>query len=219
MNTFQYIIDKYKITVGNKYIIDIPNMGRSDMTALFAELGFRVGVEVGVAEGDYSEVLCKANPNLRLYSVDPWLLTAYEPDIIPAEAGNVDSQIVFDQMAERCKKKLAPYNCTILRKTSMEALKDFADNSLDFVYIDANHDFLTFIQDLHYWKRKVRIGGIISGHDYAVFSYRKRNHVKRALDAYATSFRMTPFFVIGSYDIILGETRDRQRSWMWVKNK
>lgn len=33
VNTFKYIIDKYKIDVSNNYIIDIPNIGRNDMMA------------------------------------------------------------------------------------------------------------------------------------------------------------------------------------------
>jgi hypothetical protein len=215
--TLEYVTKKYNITLDKRYQIEIPNMGRDDMAALFAELGFKLGVEVGVAVGDYSKVLCEKNPRLHLYGVDPWLLTAYEPEINPAEAGNVDSQPAFDNLYERAKRTVALYNVTLLKKTSAEALNDFTDNSLDFVYIDANHDFPNFIFDLHYWMKKVRPGGIISGHDYAIFSYRKHNHVKRALDAYATSYRMIPLFIIGAEEYKEGTTRDRFRSWMYIK--
>lgn len=213
MNTFDYIINKYNITVGNQYIVDIPNIGRNDLAQLFAELGFNKGAEIGVEKGRYSEVLCQANPNLHLYSIDPWIDTAYEQGI-------PDGQASFTSAYAQTQRRLAPYkNCHIVRKTSGEALKDFEDNSLDFVYIDANHDFPNFIFDLHYWIKKVKPGGIISGHDYAVFSYRRFNHVKRALDAYARSYRMIPFFIVGSMEIKPGEIRDRYRSWFWVKDK
>jgi hypothetical protein len=99
----------------------------------------------------------------------------------------------------------------------MNALKLFPDNSLDFVYIDGNHDFLNIIQDIDGWKKKVRPGGILSGHDYANFSFKKHNHVKRALDAYARSYRMIPFFIAGDYEVRDGEKRDKYRSWFWVK--
>ena len=98
---------------------------------------------------------------------------------------------------------------------SMDALKDFEDQSLDFVYIDANHDFLNFTMDLHYWMKKVKPRGIISGHDYAYFSYKKFNHVKRALIAYARCYRMIPVFAV-MYDRN-GLKRDRYRSWFYVK--
>ena len=214
MNTLQYILDKYKITVGNQYIIEIPNVGRDNLAELFKELNFTKGVELGVDRGEYSEVLCKSNPELHLYSVDPWASFAYEPNTYVNE-----EQSYFDKNYNETKERLAPYTCTLVRKTSAEALQDFSDNSLDFVYIDANHDFPNFVFDLHYWLKKVKVGGIISGHDYAVFSYSKFNHVKRALDAYARSYRMIPLFILGSYEDHNGLIRDKYRSFLWIKNK
>jgi predicted O-methyltransferase YrrM len=48
----------------------------------------------------------------------------------------------------------------------LRAADDFLDNSLDFVYIDAGHRFDDVVQDIIKWTKKVRKGGIISGHDY-----------------------------------------------------
>ncbi|MAG60139.1 hypothetical protein CMO96_05135 [Candidatus Woesebacteria bacterium] len=217
-NTYNYIIKKYNIEVGKQYIIDIPNMSRNDMAELFGELGFNKGAEVGVENGYYSEILCKANPNLHLSCIDPWSAGAYEEGI---DAIDVE-QKKYDERYEECVKILKPYNCTIIRKGSMEALEDFEDESLDFVYIDANHDFPNFTNDLHYWLKKIRPGGIVSGHDYAIFSYKKHNHVKRALEGYARSYRMQPLFIVGSLEYDKGTTkpsatRDKYRSWFWVK--
>lgn len=215
MNNYDYIIGKYKIEVANQYIVDIPDMGRNNMAELFAELNFTKGVELGVDRGEYSEVLCRANPKLHLYSIDPWSEGAYEP----GKAGVNERQPYFDTCYEETVKRLSPYNSTIIRKTSLDALNDFEDGSLDFVYIDANHDFPNFIFDLHHWLKKVKIGGIMSGHDYQIMSYRKFNHVKRALDAYARSYRMIPLFIVGAYTYDEGLIRDKYRSWMWVKDK
>ncbi len=41
-----------------------------------------------------------------------------------------------------------------------------ADQSLDFVYLDARHDFQGVFSDLIAWWPKLRIGGVIAGHDY-----------------------------------------------------
>src|SRR3989304_10495512 len=80
MKTYDYIIKKCGITVGNQYIIDIPNMGRDNLAELFAELNLTKGVELGVDRGEFSEVLCKANPQARIYSIDPWASFAYAPN-------------------------------------------------------------------------------------------------------------------------------------------
>lgn len=216
-DTLDKIIKKYNIEVGRKYIVAIPNMGRNDLASLFAELNFTKGVEVGVWRGEYSEVLCKANPALHLYSVDSWDLADYEPE--EQKIALNAPQEYFDGKYNEAVKRLAPYNCTIVKKNSMAALEDFEDNSLDFVYIDANHDFPSFTNDLHYWMKKIKIGGIMSGHDYAYYSYKKFNHVKRALIPYARSYRMIPLFVVGAKTYDEGLTRDKYRSWFWVKDK
>lgn len=217
MNTYDYIINKYKLDVGRQYIVEIPNMGRDDLAGLFNELGFNRGAEIGVERGLYSEVLLKGNPNLELFCVDPWMASAYDQK---AAIHAVDTeQSKYDERYHECVKRLEPYRAIILRKPSLEALDDFEDESLDFVYIDANHDFPNFINDLHGWKKKVKVGGIVSGHDYAHFSYKKHNHVKRALVPYARSYRMIPLFIIGADEYKKGTTRDKYRSWMWIKNE
>ena len=57
----------------------------------------------------------------------------------------------------------------------------------------------------------------MAGHDYANFSYRKHNHVKRALDAYARCYRMIPLYIVGTDEVVPGQKRDKFRSWMYVK--
>ncbi len=214
MNTYQHVLKKYNIKIGREYVINIPNINRDNLAKLFAELKFNKGVELGVAQGLYSEVLCKANPKLHLYGVDPWLTKGYEPTI----HGTSHEQEEFDIQYKETVKRMKSYNYTIVKKSSKDALKNFKDNSLDFVYIDANHDFLNFTFDLHYWRRKVRIGGIVSGHDYANFKYKKFNHVKRALDAYARCYGMIPFFIVGA-DSKQTKIRDTFRSWFWIKKE
>jgi predicted O-methyltransferase YrrM len=94
----------------------------------------------------------------------------------------------------------------------------FPDASLDWVYLDGNHDLLHVIQDLYAWLPKIRPGGIISGHD---FLQRKRDayevHVVEAVYAYTGAHFIKPWFLLGSRAIVEGEVRDRPRSWFWVK--
>jgi len=61
-----------------------------------------------------------------------------------------------------------PVNQTInpIRTTSVEAAKLYADNSLDFVFIDAGHEYEDVKSDLQAWYSKVKVGGFIAGHDY-----------------------------------------------------
>jgi len=66
------------------------------------------------------------------------------------------------------KERLAPYGARsdIWRLTSVEGAKQVPDGSLDFVYIDARHDYESVLEDLNAWFSKVKPGGIFAGHDY-----------------------------------------------------
>ena len=190
--------------------VEIPNVGRDDLAVLFCELGFKVGAEVGVERGVFSEMLCQRNPALHLYAIDAW--TEYED--LPAGRW---SQAKLDAYYAAARARLAAYDCDLVRKFSREAARDFEPESLDFVYIDANHEFRYVADDLCVWAKIVRPGGIVSGHDYM----RRRSvtngncHVPYVVQAYAAAYSIWPWFVLGTNDI--GLKRDHFRSFMWVK--
>jgi hypothetical protein len=54
-----------------------------------------------------------------------------------------------------------------LRLTSVEASKRFKDNSIDLIFIDADHAYESIREDIQSWLPKVKKGGIICGHDYS----------------------------------------------------
>lgn len=149
---------------------------RIGLAKLFAKRGYKVGAEIGVAEGAYALELCNTIPGLKYYGVDPW----------PR-----DGKIKYHIQAryELAKKRLAPYDATFIKKTSMEAVKEFQNSSIDFVYIDANHQFDYVVNDIIEWTKKVKKGGIVAGHDYHVA---KTCGVIEAVDAYvhAHSYRL-----------------------------
>ena len=55
----------------------------------------------------------------------------------------------------------------VIRQPSIEASKNYKDNSLDFVFIDAAHDYGNVCADINVWLPKVKRGAILAGHDYA----------------------------------------------------
>jgi hypothetical protein len=63
-------------------------------------------------------------------------------------------------------KALKDERCLKIRESSIVAARKIVDGSLDFVYIDADHDYSSCKQDIETWFTKVRHGGIVAGHDY-----------------------------------------------------
>ena len=109
-------------------------------------MGFKAGVEIGVYKGGYTKVLAKSG--LQIYGIDPW--RAY------GDVGLISQdQEELDDYYENAQRILAPYpNVVIIRKTSMEALEDFEDESLDFIYVDGNHRFKYIAEDICEWTKK-----------------------------------------------------------------
>lgn len=211
MNTVEYILKKFNLNSNQKSPIQIPNTDRQTLAILFKELGFNTGVEIGVQEGIYSEMLLQANSELKLHGVDPW--TFYD------SAGFFRRQRHLNRHYNAAVKRLTPYeNYTFVKKLSMDAVKDFEDDSLDFVYIDANHEYLHVVQDIFEWSKKVKKGGVISGHDYyRSLDKNTRLHVLYVLHGYTEAYKIKPWFVLGRKEKIEGELRDKARSWFWVK--
>jgi SAM-dependent methyltransferase len=136
---------------------------RKDLARGYAKLGFTKGVEVGVRWGYYSRTLCSRNKKLHLVSVDPYSV-GYQ-DIRAARVGMKKHERIYKAALERLK----PFNCKLVRKTSLEAVLDFPYESIDFVYIDGCHQFDYVMCDIIEWGKRVRRGGVISGHDYYRF--------------------------------------------------
>ena len=148
-------------------------INRIKLAEYFGELGFKVGAEIGVAKGYYSEVLCQSIPGLKLYCIDSW--SAY-----PTYDHNMKKH---ENNFTIAKQILLKYHCELIKKFSMDAIKDFEDGSLDFVFIDGNHKYEYVKEDITEWTKKVKIGGIVSGHDYYT-SKNRRVRVKQAVNEY-----------------------------------
>jgi hypothetical protein len=170
---------------------------RGDLACLFQAFGFTKGAEIGVEQGQYSQILCECNPDLELLCVDAW--QAY-----PGYREHV-TQEKLDGFFNQAVKRLWPYNAHLVRKFSVDAAEDVEDGSLDFVYIDGNHTLPQVIADLAAWTPKVRSGGIVSGHDYGRASV---GHVREAVMAWTQAYRIEPWMLL---------TADRSPSWLWVQ--
>lgn len=133
---------------------------RIELAKYFNKKGFRVGAEIGVADGRYSEILCQEIPGLKLYAIDLW---APYKDCWRTQK---TQDVAYDQAVE----KLSKYDVEIWREKSIESSLKIEDGSLDFVFIDGGHTFDDVMLDILLWTDKVKKGGIVALHDYMFFT-------------------------------------------------
>jgi hypothetical protein len=121
-------------------------------------------VEVGTWEGGFSHALLSQTACAKLYCVDPYkhFINNEYPDGM-----NDLSQKQFDDKYAATQQYLQPFGTRVefIRAESVLAAAQFEDNSLDFVYIDGNHDYKYVLNDIRTWYPKVKPGGVLCGDD------------------------------------------------------
>ena len=138
---------------------------RKDFPKLIDELSLKVGVELGVNEGGYSDFLLNESKLEKLHSIDAWNLDSSETMAAPFKAWTVKQARSAEEIAKEVLGKHGSRSA-VVKANSFDAADQFEDNSVDFIFFDAGHRFSGFALDMIKWWPKVRMGGVIAGHDY-----------------------------------------------------
>lgn len=88
----------------------------------------------------------------------------------------------------------------VRRMPSVEAAASYQDGSLDFVFIDACHEFDAVVEDIRAWRPKMKQGGVMAGDDYS------RSSVRKAVGQELGKLGVTS---------MLKNNRGAPRCWLW----
>ncbi|MEA2271544.1 MAG: hypothetical protein QOI98_252 [Solirubrobacteraceae bacterium] len=128
-------------------------------------------VEVGSFKGRSSVAICEGLsqvPGARFVAVDPWRRIRMTDSEL-YEPGAPDE----DEIYRRFVRNTGPYDFVKpMRMTSLEAAPEFADASVDWLFVDGDHSFDAVRADLRAWYPKVKLLGLVSGHDHTWFDVR-----------------------------------------------
>ena len=110
-----------------------------------------VFVEVGSWKGKSAAFMAveiiNSGKKIQFYSIDDWSLGGTKEE--------------FYKNIEPVKEYIG-----VIDSISWEAARIFADNSIDFCFLDGAHDYDGVKKDISAFMPKVKIGGIMAGHDY-----------------------------------------------------
>ena len=170
-----------------------------------------IGVEVGVYRGQHAREML-VNLDIKImYLVDTWKnYSGYNEEKLENQLGEA-----YYDAKELLKEFDNGEKMVWVKDYSVKAAKRFEDNSLDFCYIDANHTYKFIKEDIRVWLPKIKIGGLIGGHDYTNAPDRYKYGVKTAVDEHCKKYgikvwtKWCPRHANG----------DRTKDWGFIKNE
>ncbi|MBC8875910.1 MAG: class I SAM-dependent methyltransferase [Planctomycetes bacterium] len=139
-----------------------------------------VVAEIGVFAGDFAAKILEIVRPQRLVLVDWW-----KPG--PVAQGNVRTTGPenYRRVLDRFAAPIATGQVVVVRQEASDAAQQFEDEFLDWVYIDADHNYAGVARDLAAWRTKVKRTGLILGHDYCELADRDYGVVRAVNDAIA----------------------------------
>ena len=123
-------------------------------------------VEIGTWKGQSAAYMAveivNSNKKINFYCVDTWdgfdSYNQYRND------EDVKQQTLYSCFLDNIKTVqdvIIP-----IRQKSLQAATTFKDKSVDFIFIDASHDYKDVKEDIKAWFPKLKQSGILAGHDY-----------------------------------------------------
>ena len=177
---------------------------------IIKDRGYTSGAEIGVCRADFSEALLEVWGG-ALYAIDVW--NRQDISDYPDTICNVNEDVHI-QNYEITKSKLAKFGnrAVIMKYLSKDASTHFDDNSLDFVYIDANHSYEAVYSDMNIWHKKIKSGGLLCGDNYCNLSLDSLDYVLFEVEKAVNDFANDKGLHVNHTD----DANERNRNW-WIE--
>jgi len=168
-----------------------------------------VGAEVGCLRGKFSLMLSRSYKG-KILAIDSF----DEHEGMSYDKPFALTPLYMEKVERECRANLKGTNCEVIKGYSTEVAKTIPDESLDWVFIDADHRYEAIKADLEAWFPKVRKGGIMSGHDYKHYTIPtpSGDHVFGVIEAVDEFCAKHGYKLDGLLD------RKKFASWYFTKN-
>jgi len=155
----------------------LKNDGWFDYDKFYSEMSkkdFKTYVELGTWKGYSISFLAKSILNsekkdFKIYGVD-----LFEDSAIHLRYGNEHLTPLVPEIYRIYNEVLTQHGVRDIiediKGYSWEVAEKFEDDSVDFIFIDADHSYESVKKDIKAWWPKIKKGGVMSGHDYFSFS-------------------------------------------------
>ena len=168
--------------------------------------GDLIVAEIGVQDGINAKSILRHSRIKHLYLVDSYGDFINDKGRL-VTTGYGDYSVHYARMfnnVEEYKDKV-----TLISKASEFAASLFEDNFFDWIYIDAGHETAEALSDMNIWFSKVRLGGVVSGHDIG------DPRVRLAVDTFVADYNKDKS-EDKKLELIIKVTPDAD-DWMFIK--
>lgn len=176
---------------------DVPGFFDSDLMYKLAVKSFtdesifvEIGSWMGKSTSCLGQLVKESQKEIKIYAVDTFEGSEEHTEIIKDIKSNSSSLLeIFKTHISLCEVDdiINP-----IQGRSLDVVSQFEDESIDFIFIDASHDYENVLADITAWYPKLKPGGLIAGDDYTACW----NGVMKAVDEYFKD--KTVFFLNGN---------------------
>jgi predicted O-methyltransferase YrrM len=171
-----------------------------------------VGIEIGVEAGFNALTIFKTLNMKKLYLIDSYPKEEYQraKHIMVI---SIDEQIQLGNIKHE--------QVGFLEMHGLEAAKRFENESIDFVYIDAGDsimgDYYSYPTFFYAYLPKVKVGGIIGGHDYTLNTHNVE--LKRAIEKLNGKLNGNLLFGLDYERVLQQPNAPLCHDWWFVKSE
>lgn len=122
-----------------------------------------VGSWKGMSAAYMAVEIINSKKDIKIDCIDIWEYSDIQKDIAEHKFKNLYN--TFLNNITPVKNIITP-----IKGISWEVASLYVDNSLDFIFIDAAHDYESVKKDIIAWYPKLKNNGVLAGHDYTTSS-------------------------------------------------
>jgi hypothetical protein len=137
---------------------------RYELGDIMQSLNGKSMIEIGVRSGEFAAGVLPKWPSFEAYyGIDPW---RHQTDGYTDPSNGNDGQHENNYLTTQKILKKYGDRIHLIRSYSLDLAPLFQDKSIDFIYIDARHDYCSVLEDLMLYYPKLKCGGVMAGHDF-----------------------------------------------------
>ena len=189
---------------------------RNEFPAFLNECGLvGTGAEIGVLKGVFSEHILRTWKGSTLFSIDAWRNFNVDEYVDINNRSNDEQTLYYAKTTLRLRS--FGDRSIVWRMTSEQATIIIPDNTLDFCYIDADHSYDGVKNDLDIWLPKIKLNGIICGHDYIEDGLHYDKNDGKLIGDFGVQKAVKEFAARDNWDVYVTESEDYP-SWFAFKS-